>query len=138
VQEAFDLYAPLGQERGLTVEIAAGHEDALCECDRGRVLQVLGNLLGNALKFTPEGGHVTLRTSRGPGAVMFEVSDTGPGIAPRDLPHVFERYWKSDPKGTGLGLYIARSIVQAHGGSLGVRSEVGRGSTFFFTLPARV
>jgi len=67
--------------------------------------------------------------------VRFVVDDTGPGIKPEHLPHVFEQYWKADSKGSGLGLYIARSIVQAHGGEIGVISQLGRGASFFFTVP---
>jgi signal transduction histidine kinase len=136
VQEAMDMFTPLAQERGIAFEVANDADGAVMECDRGRLLQVLGNLLGNALKFTPEGGRITLRTASAPGAVRFQVDDTGRGIEPGDLPHVFERHWKSDPQGTGLGLYIARSIVEAHGGSMGVRSQPGRGASFFFEIPA--
>jgi signal transduction histidine kinase len=136
VQEAVDLITPLAQERGIAVEVSNEADRAMIDCDRGRVLQVLGNLLGNALKFTPEGGRITVRSGAEPGGVIFQVEDNGRGIAPGDLPHIFERHWKTDPQGTGLGLYIARSIVQAHGGSMGVHSELGQGARFFFTIPA--
>jgi signal transduction histidine kinase len=130
------LKLSLRDERRIAFEVSRSYQDGVVACDRERLLQVLGNLLGNALKFTPEGGRISMRAAREPGLVRFEVEDTGAGIDARDLPHLFERYWKSDPRGTGLGLYIANSIVRAHGGAMDVRSRVGHGSTFSFTIPA--
>lgn len=137
VEEVIDLHAPLAREHGVSLEALpdASQVGARVICDRHRVLQVLGNLVGNALQFTPEGGRITLRTEVQGRVVSFTVEDTGPGIKPEHLPHVFEQYWKADSKGTGLGLYLASSIVRAHGGELRVRSEEGRGSSFFFTIP---
>lgn len=97
------------------------------------------NLAGNAIDHAPQAGHVTVEAAPVEGAsVRVTVTDDGPGIEPEDLPHVFERYWRKEStkrKGTGLGLYIARGIVEAHGGSLDVDSAPGHGSTFSFTLP---
>jgi signal transduction histidine kinase len=135
VQEAIDLHAPLAREGGVTLEAEVTGRDGVIDCDRNRLLQVLGNLLGNALRFTAEGGRITLRTDHQESRVRFVVDDTGTGIRPEDLPHVFEQYWHSDAKGTGPGLYIARNIVGAHGGEIGVHSEPGRGASFFFTVP---
>jgi len=135
VAEAIEIQAPFAQDGGVTLEAEVSAPDGVIDCDRDRLLQVLGNLLGNALRFTAQGGRITLRTDLRDGRVRFQVDDTGTGIKPEDLPHVFEQYWHSDAKGTGLGLYIARSIVGAHGGEIGVRSEPGRGSSFFFTVP---
>ena len=113
--------------------------------DAVRVEQVVVNLLHNAIKFTPEGGQV--RVSAGlhavqdqPGQVMrFSVQDSGIGIAPADLPRIFERFYKVDrsraSSGTGLGLAIARHLVEAHGGQIWAESELGQGSTFYFTIP---
>jgi len=116
------------------------HAPDECEawCDRERVVRALGNLLGNALKFTPEGGRITVDVRREEGGLRFAVSDSGPGIASEDLPKLFDAYWKANRtsrKGTGLGLYIARGIVEAHGGRIWVESTLGQGSTFAFTLP---
>jgi signal transduction histidine kinase len=97
-------------------------------------LQVLGNLLSNALKFTPEGGLITLRAKVHDDRVTFEVSDSGPGINAEHLPHIFDRYWFADRRGTGLGLFIAQSIVRAHGDEIRVQSAPGRGATFRFSL----
>jgi PAS domain S-box-containing protein len=107
-------------------------------CDGGRVLQVLANLVGNALRFTPAGGEVRIAVKPAPLGVCFSVADTGCGIPEEHLAHVFERHWRARPVArgsTGLGLYIAKGIVETHGGRIWVHSEVGVGSTFSFTLP---
>ena len=106
--------------------------------DRDRILQVLGNLIGNALKFTPEQGLVRVTAERAGDHVCISVSDDGPGISAEDLPHVFDRFWQASRtrhSGAGLGLAISRRIVNAHGGEITVDSRVGAGSTFRFTLP---
>ncbi|MBL0891651.1 MAG: ATP-binding protein, partial [Gemmatimonadaceae bacterium] len=109
-------------------------------CDRQRLQQVLSNLLGNAVRFTPAGGRIVLAATMHDDAVRVSVSDTGPGVAPEDVPRLFERYWQA-PRllraGSGLGLYIAKGIVEAHGGDIGVDSEPGKGAMFWFTLPVR-
>ncbi|MET0397382.1 MAG: ATP-binding protein [Longimicrobiaceae bacterium] len=132
-------FSPVAAERGvsLAVEAEAGLPPVVA--DRERVLQVLANLVGNALKFTPAGGRVELSAGRDPEGVRVAVADTGPGIAPEHLPHVFDRFWKTqggNRHGAGLGLAICKGIVEAHGGSIGARSVPGEGSTFAFTLPA--
>ena len=128
----------LATERGITVEIR--HDETIrVRGDRGRLVQVLGNLLSNAIKFSPVGGRVRLGASRDGDSAVFEVADHGAGISPSDQQHLFDRYWQarsSDRRGVGLGLAIARGIVDAHGGRLWVESEVGRGSRFCFALPA--
>lgn len=106
--------------------------------DRERVLQVFTNLIGNAIKFTPKGGQITIRATQESSEVRFTVADTGPGIPREHLDHVFDRYWqaKSTAKlGTGLGLSIAKGIVEAHGGRIWAESPPGRGAEFNFTLP---
>lgn len=139
VQEAVEAATPLATGKKLTLEREVPENlPAVCS-DRDRVLQVFGNLIGNAIKFTPEGGHITIRAESEAQAVKFAVCDTGPGIPPEHLPHVFDRYWqaKSTAKlGTGLGLSIAKGIVEAHGGRIWVESEPGQGASFLFTLPS--
>jgi signal transduction histidine kinase len=114
------------------------------DADRGRVLQVLDNLVSNAVKFTPEGGAVNVSVSCEEDHVVVEVADTGIGISPGDQRRLFERFFRAENAverqvpGTGLGLYISRVIAEAHGGTLSVRSELGHGSTFRLELPLRV
>jgi signal transduction histidine kinase len=107
-------------------------------CDRDRIYQVLSNLLGNASKFTPEGGRIWVTLVERDGQVEFEIQDSGPGVGPQDVPHIFDRYWQAAGRrrmGLGLGLAIAKGIVLAHGGRIWVESKVGSGSVFRFTLP---
>jgi PAS domain S-box-containing protein len=106
--------------------------------DRDRLLQVFSNLLGNALKFTPPGGEIWVGARLEGEQVRFHVRDSGPGIPPESLAHIFDRFWqanRTDRRGAGLGLSIVKGIVEAHGGKLQVESEPGRGSTFSFTVP---
>jgi signal transduction histidine kinase len=114
-------------------------EDGLppVHADRDRIDQVFGNLIGNAVKFTPERGRIAIRTERDGARVRFSVSDTGAGIGAADLPYVFDRFWQAKHArqgGAGLGLAIARGIVVAHGGEMWVESEPGEGTIFRFTL----
>jgi chemotaxis family two-component system sensor kinase Cph1 len=105
--------------------------------DPHRISQVLSNLLGNSIKFTPEGGTVTLRARPRDGVLSVTIADTGCGIAPEHLAHIFDRYWRpkgSEGEGTGLGLYIARGILEAHGGRVWAESSP-KGATFVFTFP---
>lgn len=129
---------PIVEEKGLRFVCDGEPVEEALLADADRVLQVLGNLAGNAVKFTPEGGCVTLALRRGEGHAMFSVADTGPGIPPAQLPHLFEQFWQADRagrSGTGLGLTIAQGIVAAHGGRIWVESAPGLGTTFSFTLP---
>lgn len=107
--------------------------------DRDRLEQVLSNLLGNAIKYSPDGGTITVRARRDGGRMVVSVLDEGVGIPEEEQTHLFERFYRSagtnDVKGLGLGLYVTRRVVEAHGGEVGVRSTVGKGSEFFFTLP---
>jgi signal transduction histidine kinase len=97
----------------------------------------LSNLLGNALKFTEAGGAIVVSAREGEGEARFAVTDSGCGVAPEQIPHIFDRYWqaKSARDGIGLGLSIAKGIVEAHSGRIWVESKIGQGTTFFFTLP---
>jgi two-component system phosphate regulon sensor histidine kinase PhoR len=138
----FDTVArmrPLAGSRDL--ELRAGQGDATVLADRDRLAQVLTNLLDNAIKFTPDEGRIAVGWRALDGEVEVTVSDDGPGIAPDDLPHIFERFYKADPArasepgGSGLGLAITRHIVEAHGGRIRVASAPGAGTLFAFTLP---
>lgn len=132
---------PQAGEKGvaLALELPAGQ--ALVEADPGRVGQVVANLVANAVKYTPAGGRVQVRVEAG-AAVRVEVRDDGIGIGAEHLPHVFEKYYRvargasRQLGGAGLGLAICRALVEAQGGRIGVESEPGRGSSFWFTLPA--
>jgi signal transduction histidine kinase len=138
LREATEMFETLSASKEVEIEQVVPDQGLAIHADRERVLQVLSNLLGNALKFTPQGGRVTLRAERQGATVRFGVQDTGPGIGRENLPRIFERYWKVETpgkKGTGLGLFIAKGIIDAHGGRIWVESEVGRGSSFYFTLP---
>ena len=106
--------------------------------DRFRMTQILGNLLGNAVKFTPKGGRVELTVRDTGDKVLFSVCDTGPGIPSAALSHIFEPYWQVSKtrSGMGLGLFIAKTLVEAHGGRIWVESTVGEGTAFYFTVPA--
>ena len=136
--EAILTLRPLAAEKRQRLEIAMADRVPPVRADRQRTLQVVSNLVGNAIKFTPPGGRITVRAwHAGPNAVVC-VDDSGAGIAPEDLPHVFERFWQARNErrtGAGLGLAIARSIVEAHGGRIWVESRPGHGARFFFTLP---
>ena len=110
---------------------------AVC-ADPDRICQVLGNLIGNAIKFTPRGGRIVLAARREGREVRVSVTDQGPGIPEADLPRVFEPYWQAEStarQGAGIGLKIAKGLVEAHGGRIWVESKVGEGTTFSFTLP---
>jgi signal transduction histidine kinase len=110
---------------------------AVC-ADPDRVCQVLGNLIGNAIKFTPRGGRIVLAAHREGREVRVSVTDQGPGISEADLPRVFEPYWQAQSTarlGAGIGLKIAKGLVEAHGGRIWVESKMGEGTTFSFTLP---
>jgi signal transduction histidine kinase len=119
----------------LTTEVAPGVSGWF---DRDRTLQVLSNLVGNAIKFTPASGTITIQVTVLADELLFAVRDSGVGIPPDQLARVFERYWqakRTDRRGIGLGLSIAQGLVEAQGGTLSVESELGRGTTFSFTLP---
>lgn len=138
VGEALELAGPVAEEKSLELAASVGDGVPDVRCDPHRLLQVLSNLIGNAVKFTPEGGTVTVGVEPGTDNVLFSVCDTGPGIPAEALGRIFDRLWQEGPQksaGTGLGLFIARGIVRAHGGRIWAESEVGRGSRFYFTLP---
>jgi PAS domain S-box-containing protein len=137
VTDAIEQVRPTASGLEFHLDVA----DALPQvrADGHRIIQVLANLLGNAVKFTPEGGHITAGVRAEGETLRFWVSDTGPGIPREHQPHLFERFWQArrdDRRGAGLGLSICKHLVEAHGGRIGVESEPGKGSTFWFSLPA--
>jgi signal transduction histidine kinase len=139
VAEVVSVYEDVADDR--QVAIRTSIEDAVSvTADRDRLRQVLANLIDNAVKYTPAGGQVTVSARREGGAVRLEVRDTGTGISAHDLPRIWERLYRGDQsrteRGLGLGLSLVRAIVTAHGGTVAVESEVGRGSTFVIELPA--
>jgi len=138
MREGLALLEPLAIQKRIALRTGLPRERSWVRCDRDRFFQVLTNLVGNALKFTPEDGSVTVTVEPQGDFVRFSVRDTGPGIPDEAMPHLFEPFWQAKGtarQGTGLGLTISRGIVEAHGGWLDVASEPGRGSTFSFTLP---
>jgi signal transduction histidine kinase len=135
-----EAHAPAAQEKGLKWGTEWADEPVTLEIDEGRILQALGNLVGNAVKFTPEGGTVRVVTERTSEVVRIGVQDTGPGMDESQLAHVFDRFWQSraaDRRGAGLGLAIARGIIEAHGGWIHMESAVGAGTTAWVELPSR-
>ena len=130
------IVAPQAKSREARIETRLAPDVPALSIDRRRILQVLLNLIGNALKFGPRGGLVILGAERHDDTIRLWVEDAGPGVRPDHLPRVFELFWRADRhRGAGIGLAVAKGIVEAHGGRIGVTSHIGTGSTFFFTLP---
>jgi signal transduction histidine kinase len=140
IHEICEPLEPLAREKGITLTQDVPAELPPAQADRPKLRRVIVNLLSNALKFTPKGGHVTVRAEQVGAQMRVSVADTGVGIAAADIPLLFDKYEQArhratrGEKGTGLGLYITRQLVELHGGRIHVESEVGRGSTFSFTL----
>ena len=136
IQDGIEVLGPVAEAKG--VRLSHSVENLRVSCDPHRILQVISNVVGNAIEFTPEGGSISIRVTRVDDDVRFEVTDTGPGIPKAELCHVWERFWsarKQAEAGVGLGLSIAKGLVEAHGGRIGVESELGEGATFYWTLP---
>ena len=136
LHSALEVYRPITEQKGVTLAVSPFPTLATL-ADEQRVHQVFANLIGNAARFTPAGGTITLSAETDGDAVRFSVTDTGAGIDAENLPRVFERFWRGDrARGcAGLGLAISRAIVEAHGGAIAVDSQPGQGTTFSFTLP---
>ena len=134
-----ETFAPFADRARVLLVCNTDKVDGLkVRVDSSRFVQLLSNILSNAVKFTPAGGNVVVDATVAGDVVRIEVHDSGVGITADELPHVFERFWQADHHrraGAGLGMAIAKGIVEAHGGEIGVTSEVGVGSTFYFTLP---
>jgi PAS domain S-box-containing protein len=136
--DAVDMHQAVAAAKGVKVTCEFRLGGARAQCDRDRVEQVFANLLTNAIKFCDSGDSIAVRGERIGGFARFAISDSCQGIAPDDVPRVFDPYWstrRAGKGGTGLGLFISRGIVEAHGGRIGVDSTVGKGSTFWFTVP---
>jgi PAS domain S-box-containing protein len=128
----------LAAEASIDLRLETDEELPVIWADRDRVVQVLENLIGNAIKFAPRSGCITIAAIRVPGEVQFSVEDTGAGIPENSLTHVFDRFWQAEStsrRGAGLGLPICKFIIEAHGGRIWAESTLGRGTSFFFTVP---
>jgi heavy metal sensor kinase len=133
----------LGEQAGVAVKVRIPEEPVILDADHARIRQLLMNLLTNAIKYTPAGESVEIESAVRDGEITVSVRDTGIGIAPGDLPHIFDRFWRADPArsrtgqrpGVGLGLAISKWIAEAHGGTISAQSRPGRGTTFLVKLP---
>jgi signal transduction histidine kinase len=138
VSDAMELIESQARERKIDIRREIEHEVPVVMGDSDRLTQALANLLSNAVKFTPQGGNVRVRVAASGDEVVVSVADTGVGISPTDLPHVFDRFWRgrdTATKGAGLGLSIACGIIEAHGGRISAESELGVGTTMTLALP---
>ena len=141
VIEAVEALQITASAKGVSLAAMVVQERFLAEFDHDRMLQVLANLISNSIKFTPKGGSIRVYCKRMGGLLEFCVDDTGEGIPSAMLEAVFERFWqvgKNDRRGLGLGLYISRCIVEAHGGNIRAESGAGQGTRMSFTLPVRI
>ena len=144
IHEVMETLIPIAAEKSIELEVTL-EPSLLVWADRDKVTQVLTNLIGNAIKFTPPHGRGMISsTSKDDGWVRVSVSDTGAGISTEEREKIFDKFYQiaangePKPKGTGLGLAICKTLVELHGGKIWVESELGKGSTFYFTLPAAV
>jgi signal transduction histidine kinase len=138
VDDVLSMFQPVARTRRLTLERENVASVAVVSGDRDRLAQALWNLVGNAVKFTPDNGRVSVRVEPHSAGIRICVSDTGPGIKPEDIPHLFDRFWQAsrrDGRGLGLGLFIVKAIVEAHEGTVHVETPPGGGSMFCFIIP---
>jgi signal transduction histidine kinase len=143
VHEVVETLKPVALEKSIELEFTRLEPSMLVWADRDKITQVLTNLIGNAIKFTPPRGRVVVSSANNDtDGVHVSVSDTGPGISANDRERIFEKFYQvaenggPKPTGTGLGLAISKTLVEMHGGKIWVESQANRGSTFYFTLPA--
>ncbi len=135
--DAIDTWGPTATSKGMTLD-SVPRAPLPAKFDHERVIQILGNLITNAVKFSARGATIMIAVEAVDGAARFSVTDTGPGIPSDKLEAIFERFWQvgeNDRRGLGLGLYISKCLVQAHGGKIWAESQLGAGSTFLFTIP---
>jgi signal transduction histidine kinase len=138
LKQAVKAHQSRAKEKGISLRPPPDEEAVPVAADPDRLPLVLSNLVANAVRYTPEGGSVDVSAPREGPRVIFEVAATGPGVPPGDRERIFEKFFRGQGKkgGAGLGLYIAREIVSAHGGEIGVKDRPGGGSVFWFALPA--
>jgi signal transduction histidine kinase len=137
--ESVEIFHGAAIAKNITLAVEGDHSPLLAAFDHERLLQVLANLITNAMKFTPDGGHISLRAERVGDQIAFAITDSGCGVPAGMLESIFQRFWQvgtNDRRGLGLGLYISRCIIEAHGGTIRAESEPGRGCTVRFTVPA--
>ena len=137
LNEVVDELVPLASDRGINLHVEAPPAAGQVVCDPDRVLQVFSNVVGNAVKFSQRGGTIALGSTAKDGEVLFTVRDDGPGMAPADLDHIFDKYWQAEEGsrgGRGLGLYIAKRLIEAQGGAIWCESELEKGTRVSFTL----
>ena len=140
-RQAEETFRPLAEKRSIYLETVPPDDGVAVRADPFRVSQIVGNIVSNALKFTPQHGNVTIRAVANGNHVAIHITDSGPGISPADIEHLFDDFWqarRNDHRGVGLGLAIAKGVVEAHGGMIWCDSAPGRGSTFSFTLPRAI
>jgi signal transduction histidine kinase len=138
LQEVAEVLEPIARQKRIEIRVRVGEERTEVLGSRDHLSQVCSNLLANAIKFTSDGGVVEGRVFRDGGGTVFEIADSGPGLAAEDVPHIFDRFWRARgtrSQGMGLGLAIAKGIVEAHRGTIEVQSTQGRGTTFRFRIP---
>ena len=137
VRGVVDLYSALAEERGITVAVTSPCSPVMLSAHKNKLQQMLGNLLDNALKFTPRGGKISVALQETP--LTITVSNTGLGIAAADMPHIFKRFWRADASrslpGNGLGLALVKAIVTSYGGSISCESTPGSWTRFTIVLP---
>jgi signal transduction histidine kinase len=137
ISDMIDFYSPQTHSHSITIRQSLHNQPLICKVDADMLKQVILNLFINAQQAMSDGGELMIRTDRQKKDAIIQVSDTGSGIGPDKLPHIFDAYYSSRPQGSGLGLPTAKKIVEAHNGTLGVDSEVGKGTSFTIKLPVQ-
>jgi signal transduction histidine kinase len=138
IRDTLEAFRPAASAHGISMTATGADGELLARYDQDRIVQVLANLLSNAIKFTSDGGSISIEVESAGSEIRFSVSDTGTGVEPDHIESIFDRFWQVTPgdrRGLGLGLFISRCIVEAHGGRIWAESAPGKGSTFCFTLP---
>lgn len=139
LKESIELYEAPAIAKGINLSLKMPPDLPFIEADYERLMQIVSNILGNAIKYTPKEGRIEITAIEEYGTILFSISDTGPGITEEDQKHLFEVYWQSRRNkanfSTGLGLNIARDFIIAHDGKIWLESKPGKGTTFYFTIP---